>query len=460
MKPVVFNIACFLFLALFSNIGSSEEYLIFASAKYSESPSLKKFVEFRSSDFDVAIVEAESVGNSAEEFRAFVKNADPDYVLLIGSKIDFPAYAHDYPGGLIESYNYYVAEFAEGLPDPKIPIGLFFIDNESELNNAVNKTIAAERNLAQTPKKFYAHAGSREALPPWPVEFNEEILTEMYDKYFAREGYLFRLETAYDDTPNDAPADVRAFNNGIKYLFYHGHGNISKWSFGMGVDQIDYLQNETYPFVFSFSCLTGTFGGKIGDRVSPCFAEEIIAAERGACAFFGAYNKSGRGQNLLLEGLCEALAGDEVERIGDAILRAFRNDVPPETVEKYYQIVTNVERIRSFRQFHLFGDPALKFKNKSVDGLTATQAIDDPELSIYPNPASDFIEIKPPEGFKPSEGRNLEIADMEGIVVLKEKIHLIDHICRINIQSLPAGAYLLKIVSGRESYTGKFVVER
>jgi len=164
----------------------------------------------------------------------------------------------------VESYNYYVASSITGHPNSDIPLGLFFAENETELSNLINKTISYETNHSVYPKKNYGHAGSNEILPPWPIQFNEEILTEMHTHYFALEPYSFTLATANDSTPNDVWTDINMINSGIKYLIYHGLGNINKWSFGLGTGGLPQLTNTIYPVIFSFSCLTGTFSGTVG----------------------------------------------------------------------------------------------------------------------------------------------------------------------------------------------------
>jgi photosystem II stability/assembly factor-like uncharacterized protein len=66
---------------------------------------------------------------------------------------------------------------------------------------------------------------------------------------------------------------------------------------------------------------------------------------------------------------------------------------------------------------------------------------------VSPNPAGDFItiQIQPSEGLKPSEGYQVQIFDVLGIEVLSDSIHTKTANHRINIESLPAGVYFIKI---------------
>lgn len=343
----------------FDTTSEKEVYLVIVTDQYQSSPSLNTFISFRNEDFDVQTVVRSSIGTTKDHFRNYIRNLMPAYVLLVGDYGDFPTHIVQY-NKTIESYNYYVASSLTGHPCPDIPLGLFLIESEEELANIVTKTIYTETNISSYPLEYYAHAGSNEPVWPWPVEFNEELLTEMHDQYFLNEGYNFTLATALDDTPNDAWTDIGMINNGVKYMIYHGHGLIHKWAFGLGVGGIPQLNNDIYPFIFSFSCSTGSFSGEVNGHSNDCFAKKIVASKHGAVVFFGAYNVSGRGMNPLLEGLVNGLFNPQVKnRIGDVLIYAFANTTNPDTVNKYYPEVTELERTRSAWQFHLFGDPAL-----------------------------------------------------------------------------------------------------
>ncbi|MFC3161156.1 T9SS type A sorting domain-containing protein [Chryseobacterium arachidis] len=70
------------------------------------------------------------------------------------------------------------------------------------------------------------------------------------------------------------------------------------------------------------------------------------------------------------------------------------------------------------------------------------------EISIYPNPAADFIYIKNIQGLN-----NYTIFDASGRTVLQDSLHE----DKINISSLIKGSYLLKIVTKERSYNFKFI---
>ena len=428
---------------------AKDKYLIITNERYNQSDELKSFIEYRNNDFDVVVALNLEIGTKVEQFMNFIIQQSPDYVLLVGNYKDFPSKSIPYSKP-VESYNYWVAKQVDSLFQINIPLGLFFIENESELENIILKTIKFEQILDEMPNKLFTHAGGSfvEPLPPWPIEFNDEILNEMYESFFKHNGYLHQHETSLDDTPNDAPRDAQAINNGVKYMLYHGHGNIQKWSFGMGVEGIKVLKNDKFsPIIFSASCLTGTFTGKIDTVEAPCFATNMLASHYGAAAFIGAYNESSRGMNPLLYGFSKSVNDKKSIRLGDALLSAFNNIEMPETVKKYHPHVAAFEYNRARLQFHLFGDPALKINISP----TSIESNSENYIIISPNPASEYIEINldrwtPPSSWTPS-GAEIKIYNTFGESLINYEFQITNYgeNIRIDISHLPAGVYFIRI---------------
>jgi hypothetical protein len=408
-------------------------YLIIASEDYFNSNILDTFIAFREQDFTVQLVRGSTIGTTKDDYRNYIRNLMPDYVLLVGKYGDFPVHTLPYPKE-VESYNYYVASSTTGHPNQDIPLGLFFAENYSELKNIINKTISYENNYTTYPKEYYGHAGSNEALPPWPVEFNEEILTEMQTRYFGPESYTFTLATANDSTPNDVWTDINMINSGIRYMIYHGHGNIMKWSFGLGVGGLSQLTNTIYPIVFSFACLTGTFSGGVDSITYDCFAQKITTAEHGAVAFLGSYNISGKGMNQILEGAINGLFNDTIiPRLGNVILHAYANTNNTNTVNLYYPTVLAIERERAAWQFHLFGDPALKIRDEVLSTHEITQ--DNFKINVYPNPTNGIVSIN----------SNTEILELVLFSLNGEKLFYSNNTTKIDLSDYPKGIYLISI---------------
>ncbi|MDT3741283.1 MAG: T9SS type A sorting domain-containing protein [Candidatus Kapabacteria bacterium] len=67
------------------------------------------------------------------------------------------------------------------------------------------------------------------------------------------------------------------------------------------------------------------------------------------------------------------------------------------------------------------------------------------QLDIYPNPSTDFIDIKLNNEASLIASREVQIFDMLGIKVMSESINLMNGSHRMNISGLPAGVYYIRI---------------
>ena len=73
-------------------------------------------------------------------------------------------------------------------------------------------------------------------------------------------------------------------------------------------------------------------------------------------------------------------------------------------------------------------------------------------IKLSPNPASDFLHFELPENI--SETTELSIIDLQGRNVSSQDMTSTQS---IDINSLPVGMYLLRIVAGDQVFTGRFI---
>jgi len=76
-------------------------------------------------------------------------------------------------------------------------------------------------------------------------------------------------------------------------------------------------------------------------------------------------------------------------------------------------------------------------------------------LKVYPNPASDVLNISVP-GLNGNQS-SIRVVDMKGTVMMEEKITR--SLQQINISRLPKGVYMLKLMNGDKTTTSKFIKE-
>jgi len=75
-------------------------------------------------------------------------------------------------------------------------------------------------------------------------------------------------------------------------------------------------------------------------------------------------------------------------------------------------------------------------------------------ISIYPNPASGYVQIKFVS--LPENGAEFQLFDVTGKQILNRK--LLSNLEVINIENLPAGVYFIKTSIKSQSNTTKLVV--
>ena len=83
-----------------------------------------------------------------------------------------------------------------------------------------------------------------------------------------------------------------------------------------------------------------------------------------------------------------------------------------------------------------------------VDDVLATNETKTKNISIYPNPAKDFIRIENLKNIS-----QITIYDVNGRLVGKEKA--VNN--QINVSKYPVGNYILKIIADGETYSSKVI---
>lgn len=338
-----------------------EQYLIITNASYKDNADIARFADYRQKlGYSVEIVEASSVGTSKEDYTSFIRGKKPTYCILVGSSSDFPHYTTTFYNTRAKTYIPYVSSTTQN-PKPDIGLGLWFPLSEKGIANIVNKTIATEKDVEQAPKRVHAaggHSGnsmkdgeSGKVLPP---QHCDVIAEEMYTDYFEKEGYdaVFGFCTK---TPKiNASNSVKAINEGVKFVWYNGHGGKTGWTppggGGMSVSHLSQMSNTIYPFLFTAACLTGTF-----DHSSGCMHQQFSTHEKASVANIGAYQVSYMGQHALTRALHRELM--EVKKVTKYGLAYFAG-----LCGYAYDTAKASPKQMNFaaNQYHYFGDPGVE----------------------------------------------------------------------------------------------------
>jgi hypothetical protein len=93
----------------------------------------------------------------------------------------------------------------------------------------------------------------------------------------------------------------------------------------------------------------------------------------------------------------------------------------------------------------------LSLKGKKVSGLAIPENSKETNFSIYPNPASDLLNVEFPD----NSYSNLTINDLTGRIILTKETH--QPFVTLDINNLQKGIYIIKINGPHKSLTRKFI---
>ena len=239
------------------------------------------------------------------------RNKNLYYVLLVGDTTIIPSktsrFAHQYDN------RHFVSDFAYSCLDgendfvPDVCIGRIPVDNSSDASNVLKKIINYSQYSFEGKSSKAAFASFFQDYDKDGVEDRGFVCnTEKVADYLSSQfGDISRIYYAIGNvnptkwssvygtgemipdflrrpnfTWNGNKGDIiAAFNNGSNFIIHRDHGEISGWSSpNFNVNDITWLDNDTYPIVFSINCLTGKF------TESNNFAGQLLKLKNAGCA--------------------------------------------------------------------------------------------------------------------------------------------------------------------------------
>ena len=98
-------------------------------------------------------------------------------------------------------------------------------------------------------------------------------------------------------------------------------------------------------------------------------------------------------------------------------------------------------------------DTSILIFNIKVESLMGINEIAINNISLYPNPAHDYVYLK----LNNYRADNVVITDAAGQVVLQQNVLTDNNECKLSVGNLPVGLYFIKVNSGTQSQTLKFI---
>jgi PKD repeat protein len=341
-------------------------YLIITDPAYAANADLADFVDWKTErGFHTTLVATGDTGTTNTNIKAYIQDAydtwivPPTFVLLIGDTGAIPHWVGTQADSPATDLYYTTVDGAEW-NTPDIGIGRFAVSSAVELANVIQKTLDYEQGL-------------------WPGGYEgwEQHATFMAgtDNYTTSEGthnwvisnHLdpagYTSDKLYMVTYGANTSDVStAINAGRSLATYSGHGSTTSWADGPPFSQanVGALTNEVYPFVMSFSCLTGQYS------MSECFGETWLRDESGSLAFYGSSVTSYWGPDDVLErGIFEGAFDNDM-----TLLPQMCNYGMQALYTHYGGADPMVHRY--FEMYNLLGDPSVDLYMSAAGTLTVS----------------------------------------------------------------------------------------
>ena len=313
------------------------------------------------------------VADSIRKYCDNVLKCRPDYLLIIGSNNDVPAYKPMAPNTYCSDAP--AARFDNQSRNDDIIRGRISVYSAKEAISVVDKIISYESNPPVT-SDFYNNALAVSLFYPeydlknyedkgqdffseveginidlktlgYNVERKYNTQKEAIPQYYANgvklSEDLFTEELGTNDFwDKDSTYLTELVNKGKLFVVYNGHGNETGYSQTYSAKEVENMKNgNKTPVFFNFTCSTGTF-----DYDEKCFAECLLNKENGgAVGVFGnSYPTIHGDSHLMASSTFESLFKNQDISVACAILQA--------------SLKTELEETRYIG--HYFGDPSMR----------------------------------------------------------------------------------------------------
>lgn len=264
-------------------------YLIVTAPEFADEMAF--FKEYKENlGYRVSLVTTDQTGKDAASIREYIKNADPDFVLLVGDISRIPhASGNPDPGAENDPMT---DQGYRRFSDNKWSYGDVFlgrwpVSTESDVSNMIHKTIYMETRLHAMPKTAYFLAGQENnSYMTWQFKRG---LNYAEEEGFSGMGYV--VKKYYQRTVSEIENVLRTYS---QWFVYSGHGSVNHMAYfsDNGIPYIlprNFNLSTIYPLVWSFSCRTGNFANVVNGYTT--FVKGIMCPyamqSQGAISMFG-----------------------------------------------------------------------------------------------------------------------------------------------------------------------------
>ncbi|MDP2362525.1 MAG: C25 family cysteine peptidase, partial [Ignavibacteria bacterium] len=327
---------------------------------------LASFINHKSAQgFTVDFFNTTTTGTTTTAIKAFIQarfdNAAtrPEFVLLVGDVQHIPSWIGTGEGNPNTDLNYVQLAGTDKFADAFI--GRFSVTSAQELQNALAKSIYMESYIATVAKKNIFMASTDN------YQVSEGTHNYVINNHFQPAGW--QNQKLYTVTYNATTQQlIDALNANQRFAIYSGHGAETYWADGPELNQAQVralINTGMYPFVYSFSCITGSY------HIAECFGETWIRAANGGSTFYGSSVNSYWDEDDILE-----------KRLIDAMFIEDLTRVTPMFDKAKFDLATHYGGVtptvlRYMEMYNLMGDPSMPVERQIPPDTTPPNAITD-----------------------------------------------------------------------------------
>lgn len=326
--------------------GKKGRLLIITAPQYEQGLSL--FKQYKENiGISTQIVSTTTTGASVYNISEYIRTSSfkPDFVLLVGSIGDINQ-TDGNPN--VNDINNPVTDHLYRHPRASLKYGTVFlgrwpVSSKNALANIINKTITMENKLPNLERRVALLSGHGEAEAT--LSFNKG--NDHAQKGFEKHDY--QCDKFYQASRSQISALGRTYP---AWFIYAGHGEETclKYFNESSIGSSYFIRNDVFPFVFSFSCLTGAYYTTKGVAgMALCITEPL-----GPVSYFGStIETTNRSDEIIEKKILKKSLGQNYlgAIITHGMTKYNRQFCFPEN--------KNLERILYTRSYNLMGDPSL-----------------------------------------------------------------------------------------------------
>lgn len=386
---------------------------------------LDTFVQFKERQgMQLELMPLSQAGETAAEVKSAIKRVYEEnpffYLLLIGDDNLFPVI---HVGGYPADNDYGMMD-DDAIPD--VAVGKLSVESSTDLMLQLTKIMKAESGEMVYSRSYCNIAGTQSYEGMTDVAFlrdMDSLWTQMgmnthYELFDGSQG-------GFDAPGNPTASDlVSIVNRGVDVINYAGHGTAQTFSTTQFTvaHAMQFTNTKSWPVLFSLACETGNYEGATSLAESWMRASYQSEPIGFVAVVAAAAPIPWNAPKTAFRAMIESMAINSDITLGAAWLEGLKALTATDSCEAM------------LHSWLIFGDPSMKLKNSITNSLSA---VNQSGISIYPNPANDYIYITLPNDLS----RDFQLFNAAGQLV--HYYHL-NSSTRISLESLPGGIYFLR----------------